>query len=161
MSKLAVFDFDSTLMDGETIDFLAAPLGLEEAVAQTQEHQAEGEKGHAPDTQAEISCGHQDATEEDRPPESQQPVGDHSPEEGREIDEGQVGPVDFAGGGVGHAQPATLGVDDVEVEDAHHQVESKSLPHLGKEEGVQTLGVLLRHSFEPPEKFAATPGRGS
>lgn len=33
MKKLAVFDFDSTLMDGETIDFLAAPLGLEEEVA--------------------------------------------------------------------------------------------------------------------------------
>jgi len=31
--KLAVFDFDSTLMDGETIDFLAEPLGLEKAVA--------------------------------------------------------------------------------------------------------------------------------
>ena len=30
--KLAVFDFDSTLMDGETIDFLAKPLGLEEKV---------------------------------------------------------------------------------------------------------------------------------
>jgi len=33
MKRLAVFDFDSTLMDGETIDFLAAPLGLEEQVA--------------------------------------------------------------------------------------------------------------------------------
>jgi phosphoserine phosphatase len=32
MAKLAVFDFDSTLMDGETIDFLAKPLGLEEQV---------------------------------------------------------------------------------------------------------------------------------
>ena len=31
--KLAVFDFDSTLMDGETIDFLARPLGLEQKVA--------------------------------------------------------------------------------------------------------------------------------
>jgi phosphoserine phosphatase len=31
--KLAVFDFDSTLMDGETIDFLAKPLGLEEQVS--------------------------------------------------------------------------------------------------------------------------------
>jgi len=31
--KLAVFDFDSTLMDGETIDFLAKELGLEEEVA--------------------------------------------------------------------------------------------------------------------------------
>jgi len=31
--KLAVFDFDSTLMDGETIDFFAAELGLEEKVA--------------------------------------------------------------------------------------------------------------------------------
>ena len=37
MSKLAVFDFDSTLMDGETIDFLAAPLGIEEAVAEITE----------------------------------------------------------------------------------------------------------------------------
>jgi phosphoserine phosphatase len=35
--KLAVFDFDSTLMDGETIDFFAAELGLEEKVAQITE----------------------------------------------------------------------------------------------------------------------------
>ncbi len=32
MSKLAVFDFDSTLMDGETIDFFAKELGLEKQV---------------------------------------------------------------------------------------------------------------------------------
>ncbi len=31
--KLAVFDFDSTLMDGETIDFLGKDLGLEEEVS--------------------------------------------------------------------------------------------------------------------------------
>jgi phosphoserine phosphatase len=31
--KLAVFDFDSTLMDGETIDFLAGELKIEEEVA--------------------------------------------------------------------------------------------------------------------------------
>lgn len=43
MSKLAVFDFDSTLMDGETIDFLAAPLGLEAAVAQITERAMAGE----------------------------------------------------------------------------------------------------------------------
>lgn len=43
MSKLAVFDFDSTLMDGETIDFLAAPLGLEEAVAKITERAMAGE----------------------------------------------------------------------------------------------------------------------
>jgi len=43
MSKLAVFDFDSTLMDGETIDFLAAPLGLEEAVTSITERAMAGE----------------------------------------------------------------------------------------------------------------------
>jgi len=43
MSKLAVFDFDSTLMDGETIDFLAAPLGIEEAVAAITERAMAGE----------------------------------------------------------------------------------------------------------------------
>jgi len=32
--KLAVFDFDSTLMDGETIDFFARELGLEKKVAE-------------------------------------------------------------------------------------------------------------------------------
>ncbi len=41
--KLAVFDFDSTLMDGETIDFLAAPLGLEEKVAAITEKAMAGE----------------------------------------------------------------------------------------------------------------------
>ena len=43
MSKLAVFDFDSTLMDGETIDFLAAPLGLEKEVAAITERAMAGE----------------------------------------------------------------------------------------------------------------------
>ena len=43
MTKLAVFDFDSTLMDGETIDFLAEPLGLEEAVAAITERAMAGE----------------------------------------------------------------------------------------------------------------------
>jgi len=33
MLKLAVFDFDSTLMDGETIDFFAEELGIGEKVA--------------------------------------------------------------------------------------------------------------------------------
>jgi phosphoserine phosphatase len=41
--KLAVFDFDSTLMDGETIDFLARPLGLEEKVASITEKAMAGE----------------------------------------------------------------------------------------------------------------------
>ena len=41
--KLAVFDFDSTLMDGETIDFLAKPLGLEEKVASITEKAMAGE----------------------------------------------------------------------------------------------------------------------
>ncbi len=40
--KLAVFDFDSTLMDGETIDFLAQPLGLEEKVAAITEEAMAG-----------------------------------------------------------------------------------------------------------------------
>lgn len=41
--KLAVFDFDSTLMDGETIDFLAKPLGLEQKVATITEKAMAGE----------------------------------------------------------------------------------------------------------------------
>ena len=40
--KLAVFDFDSTLMDGETIDFFAAELGLEEQVAAITEEAMQG-----------------------------------------------------------------------------------------------------------------------
>ncbi len=41
--KLAVFDFDSTLMDGETIEFLAKPLGLEQEVASITKKAMEGE----------------------------------------------------------------------------------------------------------------------
>lgn len=40
--KLAVFDFDSTLMDGETIDFLAKELGLEEQVSKITEEAMSG-----------------------------------------------------------------------------------------------------------------------
>ncbi|NPA29170.1 MAG: phosphoserine phosphatase SerB [Epsilonproteobacteria bacterium] len=41
--KLVVFDFDSTLMDGETIDFLAEPLGFKERVAAITERAMRGE----------------------------------------------------------------------------------------------------------------------
>lgn len=41
--KLAVFDFDSTLMDGETIDFLAEPLGLKEKISAITERTMRGE----------------------------------------------------------------------------------------------------------------------
>ncbi len=41
--KLAVFDFDSTLMDGETIDFLAKELDLEDEVAKITELAMAGE----------------------------------------------------------------------------------------------------------------------
>ena len=40
--KLAVFDFDSTLMDGETIDFYAKELGLEEKVSAITEEAMAG-----------------------------------------------------------------------------------------------------------------------
>ncbi len=40
---LAVFDFDSTLIDGETIDFLAKPLGLEKQVASITKRAMSGE----------------------------------------------------------------------------------------------------------------------
>jgi len=43
MLKLAVFDFDSTLMDGETIDFLAEPLGLKDKVSAITEMAMRGE----------------------------------------------------------------------------------------------------------------------
>ncbi len=43
MFKLAIFDFDSTLMDGETIDFLAEPLGLKDKVAAITEMAMRGE----------------------------------------------------------------------------------------------------------------------
>ena len=43
MLKLAVFDFDSTLMDGETIDFFAQELGLGEKVSKITEAAMSGE----------------------------------------------------------------------------------------------------------------------
>lgn len=41
--KLAVFDFDSTLMDGETIDFLAQELGIKEQVEKITHEAMSGE----------------------------------------------------------------------------------------------------------------------
>ena len=43
MSKLAVFDFDSTLMDGETIDFFAEVLGFKDQVVAITERAMAGE----------------------------------------------------------------------------------------------------------------------
>ncbi len=41
--KLCVFDFDSTLMDGETIDFFAEALGIGEQVSEITERAMSGE----------------------------------------------------------------------------------------------------------------------
>ena len=41
--KLCVFDFDSTLMDGETIDFLAKELGIEDRVSSITKRAMAGE----------------------------------------------------------------------------------------------------------------------
>ena len=43
MSKLAVFDFDSTLMDGETLEFFAKELGLEEKIKAITDKAMRGE----------------------------------------------------------------------------------------------------------------------
>ena len=43
MNKLAVFDFDSTLMDGETIEFFARELGIEEKVKAITDKAMRGE----------------------------------------------------------------------------------------------------------------------
>ena len=43
MNKLAVFDFDSTLMDGETIDFFAEVLGFKDEVVAITERAMAGE----------------------------------------------------------------------------------------------------------------------
>lgn len=43
MNKLAVFDFDSTLMDGETIDFFAEVLGFKDEVVEITKRAMAGE----------------------------------------------------------------------------------------------------------------------
>ncbi len=53
--RLAVFDFDSTLMDGETIDFLAQELGLEEEVAQITTRAMAGEIDFFKSLQARVA----------------------------------------------------------------------------------------------------------
>jgi phosphoserine phosphatase len=55
MKKLAVFDFDSTLMDGETIDFLAAELGLENEVAAITERAMAGKLDFFKSLQARVA----------------------------------------------------------------------------------------------------------
>lgn len=42
MNKLAVFDFDSTLMDGETIEFFAETIGIRDCVAKITKEAMEG-----------------------------------------------------------------------------------------------------------------------
>ena len=42
-NKLAVFDFDSTLMDGETLEFFARELGIEEKIKAITDKAMRGE----------------------------------------------------------------------------------------------------------------------
>ena len=42
-NKLAVFDFDSTLMDGETLEFFAQEIGIQEKVKSITDKAMRGE----------------------------------------------------------------------------------------------------------------------
>lgn len=41
--RLAVFDFDSTLMDGETLEFLAEQIGIKKEVKEVTDRAMRGE----------------------------------------------------------------------------------------------------------------------
>ena len=41
--KLAIFDFDSTLMDGETLEFLAKEIGIEDKIKNITDKAMKGE----------------------------------------------------------------------------------------------------------------------
>jgi len=55
MTHLAVFDFDSTLMDGETIDFLAKELNLEKEVSLITKEAMEGRLDFFKSLQARVA----------------------------------------------------------------------------------------------------------
>ena len=57
--KLAVFDFDSTLMDGETIEFLACEVGIEQEVKEITTKAMQGELDFFESLQKRVSllCG--------------------------------------------------------------------------------------------------------
>ena len=55
MLKLAVFDFDSTLMDGETIDFFADELGIGKEVADITEEAMSGRLDFSESLQKRVS----------------------------------------------------------------------------------------------------------
>jgi len=55
MLKLAVFDFDSTLMDGETIDFFAEELGIGQEVARITEEAMSGRLDFFESLQSRVS----------------------------------------------------------------------------------------------------------
>ena len=75
-------------------------IRLEEAVPQAQQHQTGVEGRQAADSEGEVTCRHQEATNKHRSPKSEIPVGDHATKERREVNECQVGAVDLAGGRV-------------------------------------------------------------
>ena len=102
-------------------------------ITKAEQDQADIEARQAADPQGEVPGRHDDPTDEDRTPETEVAISYEPSEKRREVDEGEIGAVDFAGGGVGKAQTAALGIDDVEVENPQHQVKTKALPHLGKE----------------------------
>lgn len=56
MNKLAVFDFDSTLMAGETIAIIADELGLREEVEKATEKAMRGEADFLKASQQGLRC---------------------------------------------------------------------------------------------------------
>lgn len=53
--KLAVFDFDSTLMDGETLEFLAREIGIEEEIKNITSKAMKGELDYFESLQKRVS----------------------------------------------------------------------------------------------------------
>ncbi len=108
----------------------------------------EPDLGGGAEGQGELAGGDEDPTVEDRVPGPDDPVGEPSSGQSRQVDGRRVEAVD--GGGPAHRQPQTPGLDGIhheEDEDPPHPVVGEPLPHLGEEEGGQTTGVAEKAPF--------------
>ena len=118
---------------------------LEQSVAHDDRGEAQLEHGLAGRHDQEQARGHEGCADQDGSLVADQLVGDVAAEDGRGIDQGQVGAVQLAGRGL------TLGVAAVELgHDVQHQrpahaVEGEALPELRHEEHPQ--GAWMSHEL--------------
>ena len=123
-----------------------ADVGLEEPVADAQQHEPRRERPRLAGREQEEAARVDEPADQHRLAIAEEPVREDAAEVGREVDEREVDAVDLVADILRPTEAAALRVRRVEQQHRDDRVEAEALPHLDEEQSVEALRMASEHA---------------